>query len=98
VSVSQAAGEWSDPARVAEYLGREIPHRVSAEAMLLEALPADVRRVLDLGAGDGRMAALVRSAHPHCEVVALDASQRMLERARERFAGDPRVAVRARDL
>jgi SAM-dependent methyltransferase len=83
---------------VAEYLGREIPHRASAEAMLLEALPADVRRVLDLGTGDGRMAALVRSAHPHCEAVALDASPGMLERARERFADDPRVTVGAHDL
>jgi SAM-dependent methyltransferase len=83
---------------VAEYLGREIPHRASAEAMLLDALPADVRRVLDLGAGDGRMAALVRTMHPHCDAVALDASPGMLERARERFADNPRVTVRAHDL
>jgi hypothetical protein len=28
--------EWSDPERVAEYLSREIPHRQTAEAMLLQ--------------------------------------------------------------
>ena len=39
--------EWSDPERVAEYLSREIPHRQTAEAMLLQALPERVDRFLD---------------------------------------------------
>jgi hypothetical protein len=47
--------EWSDPERVAEYLSREIPHRQTAEAMLLQALPERVDRFLDLGTGDGRL-------------------------------------------
>jgi SAM-dependent methyltransferase len=66
--------------------------------MALDALPTGVRRVLDLGAGDGRLTALVRSAHPGCEAVALDVSAPMLARARASFAGDERVAVRTHDL
>jgi SAM-dependent methyltransferase len=77
--------EWSDPNRVAEYLSREIPNRDLAERMLLEALPPRVDRFLDLGTGDGRLIALVRSAHPDAEAVGLDSSQAMLDRAGERF-------------
>jgi SAM-dependent methyltransferase len=66
--------------------------------MLLDALPTGLRRVLDLGAGDGRLTALVRSAHPDCEAVALDVSAPMLARADARFADDERVAVRTHDL
>ncbi len=55
---------WSDPNRVAEYLSREIPHRLTAERMLLEALPGQVERFLDLGTGDGRLLALVLGHHP----------------------------------
>ncbi len=90
--------EWSDPERVAEYLSREIPHRETAEAMLLEALPARVDRFLDLGTGDGRLVSLLRSAHPDAEAMGLDSSEPMLGRARERFAGDAGVEFRLHDL
>jgi SAM-dependent methyltransferase len=90
--------EWSDPSRVKEYLAREIPYRDTAEAMLLEALPERIERFLDLGTGDGRLAALIRSHHPHSRGVALDASQPMLARAAERFDGDPTVELVAGDL
>jgi SAM-dependent methyltransferase len=91
-------GEWSDGARVAEYLGREIPHRAIAEEMLLEALPERVERCLDLGTGDGRLLALVRGRHPEAEAVGLDSSPPMLERARERFGGADGVELREHDL
>lgn len=93
-----AIGGWSDPVRVSEHLGREIPYRKSAEMMLLDALPTEVRWVLDLGAGDGRLTALVRSVCPDCQAVVLDASPLMLERARRRFARNGSVVVRAHDL
>jgi SAM-dependent methyltransferase len=90
--------EWSNPERVAEYLSREIPHRRTSEAMLLQALPARVDRFLDLGTGDGRLVSLLRSAHPDAEAIGLDSSEPMLARARERFAGDAGVEFRLHDL
>ena len=91
-------GEWSEPGRVSEYLSREIPHRATAEEMLLAALPERVDRVLDLGTGDGRLLALVRGRHPAGRCVGLDASEPMLRRAGERFAGDLEVELRRHDL
>src|SRR4051794_14307221 len=93
-----ASSEWSRPERVAEYLSREIPHRPTAEEMLLEALPARVERFVDLGTGDGRMLALVRSRHPEATAIGLDSSEPMLARAAERFSDDPLVELRAHDL
>ena len=89
---------WSDPERVAGYLAREIPHRDVAEQMLLTALPRRVDRLLDLGTGDGRLIALVRTAHPEADAVGLDSSQPMLERARQRFGNDPATELRRHDL
>lgn len=96
--VSAVVGEWSDPSRVSEYLSRKIPYRESAEAMLLEALPARVERFVDLGTGDGRLAALIRRGHPQSSGVGVDASEPMLARAADRFAGDPAVELVAHDL
>lgn len=90
--------EWSDSARVVEYLSREIPHRQIAEEMLLEALPQRVERFLDLGTGDGRLLTLVRSHHPEAEAIGLDSSAPMLDRAKERFDGDSMVDLRRHDL
>ncbi len=95
---SFAEGEWSEPGRVAEYLSREIPHRMTAEEMLLAALPERVERFLDLGTGDGRMLALIRSRHRDAMAIGLDSSAPMLARAAERFAGDPRIELRAHEL
>lgn len=92
------AEEWSDSGRVAEYLSREIPHRGTAEEMLLAALPAQVDRFLDLGTGDGRLLRLVRSRHPAAAGVGLDSSAPMLERAAERLAGEPALELRGHDL
>lgn len=91
-------GEWSDPGRVAEYLSREIPHRQTAEEMLLAALPARVDRFLDLGTGDGRLLELVRSRHPDALATGLDSSAPMLARAAERFEGDSHIDLRAHDM
>jgi cyclopropane fatty-acyl-phospholipid synthase-like methyltransferase len=96
--MSKAPSEWSDPGRVAEYLSREIPHRLTAEQMLLEALPARVERFLDLGCGDGRMIALVRGRHPDARAVGLDASEPMLSRAADRFAAEPQVGLHLHEL
>jgi trans-aconitate methyltransferase len=92
------SGEWTDQARVAEYLAREVPHRQLAEQMLLAALPERAERCMDLGTGDGRLLALVRTRYPGAEAIGLDSSAAMLDRAKERFDGDPTVELRDHDL
>ena len=96
--MTDGAGEWSEPERVAEYLSREIPHRDTAEEMLLEALPERVERFLDLGTGDGRLLAAVRAHHPGARAVGIDASEPMLGRAAERFGDDSLVELRRHDM
>jgi SAM-dependent methyltransferase len=92
---------WHDPEQVDEYLGRigTLQPRLAGEAMLLDVVPDAPQRVLDLGCGDGRLAALVLDNRDTVrEVVAVDASPPMLSQARERFAGDSRVGVQEWDL
>jgi tRNA (cmo5U34)-methyltransferase len=91
---------WPSPEHALEYLRRadSIPHRVEGEATLLEFLPADSKRILDLGCGGGRLLALVKSALPHTEFVGLDFSPTMLEAARNLFGADNRVTIVAHDF
>jgi tRNA (cmo5U34)-methyltransferase len=74
-------------------LADKIPHRVEGESVLLDFVPRNVRRILDLGAGDGRLLALLRIDRPGAEGVALDFSQPMLAAARERFRNDPKISI-----
>jgi SAM-dependent methyltransferase len=76
----------------------QIPHRAAGEATLLEFVPTSARRILDLGAGDGRLLALLRIDRPAAAGVATDLSPTMLEAARARFAADPLVDVVEHDL
>lgn len=91
---------WRDVDHALAYLesADDIPHRTEGESVLLEHLPAEVGRFLDLGCGDGRLTALVRTAHPEAEAVAVDFSPPMLERASARFADDSKVTVGTHDL
>jgi len=91
---------WDTPQHALEYLARAdaIPHRTEGEAELLDWLPPAPERVLDLGSGDGRLLALVRLARPEADAVALDFSETMLGKLRERFGGDRRVTIVAHDL
>jgi SAM-dependent methyltransferase len=98
---AQSKGSWNDGEQVAWYLERigRLEALRSGEQMLVEALPAAPRRVLDLGCGDGRLTALVLAHRSSIvDAVALDRSPPMLERARERFAGTPNVRVEHADL
>jgi SAM-dependent methyltransferase len=91
---------WSSPEHALQYLERAdtIPHRTEGEATLLSFLPALVRRVLDLGSGDGRLLALVKLARPEARAVAVDFNDAMLSRLRQRFAADAAVEIVAHDL
>lgn len=92
------AAEWFSPERVADYLAREIPFRDEAERLLIEAAPSTVEAAVDLGCGDGRLAALVSRTWPNAFVTALDNSEPMLARARTRFAGSPQLRLIVHDL
>jgi tRNA (cmo5U34)-methyltransferase len=96
---------WTSSDHVKDYLSRadSIAHRGEGESTLLEFIPQDVHRILDLGTGDGRLLALVRSdlarrGNPNTEAIAVDFSPAMLEAARKRFASDSRVSVIAHNL
>jgi SAM-dependent methyltransferase len=94
-------GGWGDDEQVSWYLGRigRLEARQAGEGMLADVVPSAPRSVLDLGCGDGRLAALVLAERPGIErVVAVDRSAPMLAHARDRFADDGRVEVRAWDL
>jgi len=92
---------WCDPERVDHYLNRigGLVPRAAGEEVLVSLLPDSPRSVLDLGCGDGRLAALVLEHRPCVEhVVAIDSSPTMLEHARDRFDDDHRVDVRQWNL
>lgn len=92
--------EWTDAGHALAYLGRadDVPHRAEGEQVVLEVIPADARRVLDLGTGDGRLLGLVRAARPGVVAVGVDFSSTMLAAAASRFEGAADVALRHWDL
>lgn len=85
--------EWLTVQHVDRYLDRadEYPRRIEGESVLLEHVPREVRRVLDLGTGDGRLLELLRSDRPEMLGVGLDFSVLMLTAARRRFADHERI-------
>lgn len=98
MSASNPVNLWTSREHVEDYLQRAdtISHRQEGESALLEFIPANARRILDLGTGDGRLLALVWNRlreHPDVEAVALDFSPAMLEAVRQRFVSDSRVQV-----
>ena len=92
--------EWQTIEHALAYLARadKLPHRTEAEKVLLEQIPQSVKRVLDLGTGNGRLLSLVKLNNPEAEGVALDFSEPMLEQARERFAEDKHVTIIKHDF
>ena len=92
--------EYDSAEHALQYLARadRITHRSAGEAVVLELVPRTVGRILDLGAGDGRLLALLKIDRPDAEGMATDLSPTMLEAARARFADDATVDVVAHDL
>jgi len=76
-----------------------LPPRAAGEDVLVSVLPDSPSSVLDLGCGDGRLAALILEHRASVQrVVAVDSSPAMLGRAEDRFIGDERISIREWDL
>lgn len=94
---------WTSAGHARDYLERadSIPHRTEGEAALLEFLPKTTRRILDLGTGNGRLLALLKTKakmNPDVEAVGIDFSPAMLEAAGKRFAADSSVTIVTHNL
>lgn len=85
--------DWDEHAQLLER-GAELQsplYRRTAD-WLRELVPAGgVRRVLDIGSGPGVITGLLAEAFPYAEVVAVDATAPLLERARARADRDGRA-------
>lgn len=106
---TNAVNHWTSAEHARDYLSRadSILHRTEGESTLLEFIPATTRRVLDLGTGDGRLLALVKSAltlqaeeggRAEVKAVAVDFSPAMLEAVDKRFAKDAFVRIISHNL
>jgi SAM-dependent methyltransferase len=95
MSSAQTVNLWTEADWAKRYLAErdDLPHRAEAYTALMEVLPAQPRRVLDLGTGDGYTLGLLRGVHPGLEGVGVDFSAEMLGRARARFAGETGVEI-----
>lgn len=86
---------WASTEHALDYLKQadSIPHRTEGEAALLDCVPTSVRRILDLGSGDGRLLRLLKIDRPTSSAFAVDFSPVMLKALRASFAADPSVTV-----
>lgn len=69
----------------------------SAVHAVIATVPARAR-ILDLGAGTGLLGAAVLRRLPEAELLLLDHSEAMLDKARQRFVAEPRVSVVVSDM
>ena len=94
------AAEWGTREHSARYLQRadHYPHRAEADAALVEQIPPEAGRILDLGTGDGRVIDLLRAERPQLSAIGLDVSAPMLGAAADRLRGAPRIELVEHDL
>jgi trans-aconitate methyltransferase len=97
---SAADGCWANPDRVLRYLAQadRLPHRGEGEAILLDHVAPEPRRVLDLGTGNGRLIERVTRRWSRADYLGLDISEPMLDAAYARFTGNHRVTFIKHDL
>jgi SAM-dependent methyltransferase len=91
---------WKSEEQVQAYLSktRNLPHQEEIKQVLLEQIPSNVKRVLDLGTGDGRLLDLVKSKNPQVKGTALDFSKPMLKLTKKRFNQDNKIKIIKHDL
>jgi ubiquinone/menaquinone biosynthesis C-methylase UbiE len=66
--------------------------------MMVHDIRRPIHRVVDLGCGDGVVGAAVLKARPQAQLIAVDYSPDMLDRARAQFGDDARVRLVEADL
>jgi tRNA (cmo5U34)-methyltransferase len=95
VEDDQSVKEWSSIQHASFYLNKaaNVPQRTEGEAILFDLIPKDVKRVVDLGTGDGHLLKILKRQIPHIKAVAIDISSIMLDAARKYFANDSCVEV-----
>jgi len=100
MTAQPAINLWSSAEHALDYLRRadSIPHRGEGEATLLEFVPANAKRILDLGSGGGRLLSLVKASRPDAEFLGLDFSPTMLQELRKVFSGDSSIRIVAHNL
>jgi tRNA (cmo5U34)-methyltransferase len=100
MSASPDVNLWSTPEHALDYLRRAdgLPHRAEAESTLFEFVPAAAKRILDLGAGAGRLIALLKPQSPGADFVALDFSPTMLAELHKLADSDAHITVVAHDF
>jgi len=93
-------GGWANSTHALAYLAEadSFPHRHEGEQVLLDHLPLDASRVLDLGTGDGRLLTLLRQRQPDVWCVGLDVSEPMLTAARRQLPQSGHIELRHHDL
>jgi len=89
------ANQWRSAEHALSYLQKadSIPHRTEGEATLLEEVPKESKRILDLGCGGGRLLDLLLLHCPGATGVALDFSPAMLQRLHEKYDTENRVMI-----
>ena len=87
--------EWKSVEYALNYLrmADSIPHRTEGESALLEEVSNRSQRILDIGAGDGRLLDLCLLKSPKASGVVLDFSPVMLEELGKKYANQNRVKV-----
>jgi tRNA (cmo5U34)-methyltransferase len=99
-SICSSIKEWSNVLHATAYLdiADEVPHRAEGEAVLLEHVPINAKRVLDLGTGSGRLLKMIKARRPNIMGIGLDISPTMLRIAKDSFALDKSIKVIKHDL
>ena len=95
-----SGSEWQTIDHAFSYLSRadKLPHRTEGERVLLDQFSSKVKRVLDLGTGDGRLLSLILLKNRNIEGIALDFSEPMISQAKKRFANDSRIKIVKHDF
>jgi methylase of polypeptide subunit release factors len=62
---------WTSAEHALSYLAKadSVPQRTEGEAVLLGEVPKTVKRILDVGTGDGRLLGLLKCDRPNVECV-----------------------------
>jgi tRNA (cmo5U34)-methyltransferase len=74
-----------------------LPQHEAFYAAALEQIPADARRIVELGAGAGFFSAMLRASFPAAHLHLIDFSQSMLDLARQHLGDDPRITYTLAD-